>query len=114
MSTMDTNTKKAAISAYKKREAVAGIYAVRSAATGRAWVGHARDIETIENRARFTLRTRAHVSKSLQAVFDAHGEDDLAFEELELLDADQLAAGAERVLRERAAFWRGELSAEAA
>lgn len=111
---MDTSSRKAAAAAYKKRETVAGIYAIRSAATGAIWVGHARDIEAIGNRIRFTLRTRAHSSKSLQAVFDAHGQDDLGLEELELLDAEQLAPGAERILRERAAHWRERLSAEAA
>lgn len=111
---MDTKAKKAAAEQYKKRESVAGIYCLRSAATGSVWVGHARDIEAIGNRVRFTLRTRAHQSKSLQAVFDAHGDGDISMEELELLDAEQLAAGPDRILRERAAEWRERLGAEPA
>ena len=36
---MDRSERKAAVSAYKERKAVAGVYAIRCAKTGEQWVG---------------------------------------------------------------------------
>jgi len=36
---MDRSERKAAVSAYKERKAVAGVYAVQCAATGGQWIG---------------------------------------------------------------------------
>jgi hypothetical protein len=38
---MDRSERKAAVSAYKERKAVAGVYAIRCAATDAQWVGAA-------------------------------------------------------------------------
>jgi hypothetical protein len=41
---MDRSERKAAVSAYKERKAVAGVYAIRCAATDEQWVGTAPDL----------------------------------------------------------------------
>lgn len=109
---MNTIDKRAAAAAYKKRETIAGIYAIRS--SGGVWVGYARDIDAIQNRAWFSLRTGAHMSKSLQAAWNAEGEAAFSLEPLELVDADTLGFNPEKVLRDRAAGWREKLGAESA
>lgn len=44
---MDRNERKAAVSAYKERKAIPGVYAVQCAATGEQWVGSAPDLSLI-------------------------------------------------------------------
>ena len=53
---MDRSERKAAVSAYKERKAVAGVYAIRCAATDEHWVGAAPDLSTIWTRRTFALR----------------------------------------------------------
>jgi hypothetical protein len=110
---MSAVDRKAAVAAYKKRETIAGVYAIRSAAGG-VWVGYARDIDAIQNRVWFSLRTGAHMSKALQAAWNAEGETAFSLEPLELVDADTLGFNPDKVLRDRVAEWRGRLGAEAA
>jgi hypothetical protein len=110
---MDKQQRRAATAAYRKREAIAGIYAIRSAGGG-LWVGHARDIDTIRNRAWFSLRNGGHASASLQSAWRAEGEGAFELEPLELVDGDTLGFNPHGVLRERAAAWRERLGAEAA
>ncbi len=105
--------KKAATAAYKKREAMAGVYVVRSASGG-AWVGHARDVDAIKNRLWFTLRTDAHMNKALQAAWNAEGEAAFQLEPVELVDVDELGFNPDRVLRDRVTAWRERLGADAA
>ena len=47
---MKTEDRKLAIADYKKRAAVAGVFAIRCRASGEVWVGQALDLEKIENR----------------------------------------------------------------
>ncbi|MGC2788162.1 MAG: hypothetical protein WA397_30875 [Roseiarcus sp.] len=44
---MDRSERKAAVSAYKERQAIAGVYAIRCAATEGQWVAGAPDLSTI-------------------------------------------------------------------
>lgn len=104
--------RRAAIAAYKERKTPAGVYAVRCAASGQAWVGQAPDVEAIRNRIWFTLRQGGQAYLPLQAAQAAHGPDALAFEVLERVEEDTALARA-RVLKERTAHWREQLRAEA-
>ncbi|MCB1500714.1 MAG: GIY-YIG nuclease family protein [Bauldia sp.] len=109
--TPDKDARKAAIAAYKERKAPAGVFALRCAASGEAWVGQARDLATIRNRIWFALDHGSHPVKGLQATWNAHGREALAFEELERIDPDLPDYARETALRERAAAWRAELGA---
>jgi hypothetical protein len=45
---MDRSERKAAVSAYKERKAIAGVYAIRCAATDVQWVGTAPDLHDLD------------------------------------------------------------------
>lgn len=113
---MEGRERKAAIAAYKEREAEAGIYAVRCAASGCCWVGATRDLPAIRNRHWFTLRQRSHPRPALQAAWDAHGPDAFAFEVVERLEFGEEEGEYVRAsrLKDRLAHWRAALGGEAA
>jgi hypothetical protein len=110
---MKTEDKKAAIAAYKKRNSVAGIFALRCTASGQTWVGQALDLEKIQNRIWFTLRLGNHTNKGLQFAWSAHGEDSLVFETLERLKEEELPYIRDALLKERAGHWRLRLNGAA-
>ena len=111
---MKAQARKLAIADYKKRTSVAGIYAVRCAATGEIWVGQALDLDKIQNRVWFTLRTGSHSNPDLQRAWSTDGETGLSFEILERLEAEELAYVRDTLLKERLAHWRAALNAAAA
>lgn len=110
---MHSDTKKAAIAAYKERKTVAGIYLFACEPSGQRWVGRATDLASIENRLRFTLRHRSHTHRGLQAAWDAHGPDAFRLEALERLEEESLAYLRDRLLKERLGHWQKKLGAEA-
>ena len=103
--------RKAVIAEYKKRKAVAGIYAVRCSAVGQVWVGRAADLSSIETRLRFGLRSGGNHHPAMQAAWNAHGGDSFTFEIVEAVE-EELDYVRDSVLRDRLAFWRSELKAE--
>nr|WP_246553962.1 GIY-YIG nuclease family protein [Bradyrhizobium ottawaense] len=105
--------RKAAIAAYKERKTIAGIFVVRCAVSGEAWVGQAPNLETIRNRIWFSLRQGSHTCRSLQAAWNAHGEPGLTFGECERLEDEETAYVRNALLKERLLHWRDELKAEA-
>ena len=107
---MKSDDRKAALAAYKKRKSAAGIYAVRCAATGEAWVGQTLNLETIQNRIWFSLRTGGHPNRELQGAWAAHGADAFAFEPLEQLKEEELAYVRDALLKERFIHWRSMLN----
>lgn len=107
---MKTSDRKDALAAYKKRDVVAGIYALHCA--DRKWVGYTPDLSVVQNRLRFSLRMGSHPSKDLQAAWNDRGTSDLVFETLEEFDPDAIPAGA--ALQARLAAWRSKLNAQPA
>ena len=105
--------RKAAIAAYKEREVVAGIYAVRCSATGQCWAGAAPDLSTVENRLWFSLRLGSMHRPSLQAAYCEHGRTSLAYEEIERLPEEEDSYIRGKKLKERLAHWCERLAAEA-
>jgi hypothetical protein len=108
---MDRSERKAAVSAYKERKAVAGMYAIRCAATDEQWVGSAPDLSTIWTRRMFVLKQGVETNKALQSAWNLHGPESFAFRILEEIDLEQLTYGRERALKERVQHWRGVLGA---
>ncbi|TFV42543.1 GIY-YIG nuclease family protein [Bradyrhizobium frederickii] len=104
--------RKAAITAYKERKTIAGVYVVRCAASGQAWVGQAPNLETIQNRIWFSLRQGSHTCRSLQAAWTTHGEACLTFGECERLEDEESAYVRNALLKERLLHWQAELKAE--
>jgi len=109
---MQREDRRAAISAYKKREAAAGIYAVRCKASGEVWVGKTPNLDAIQNRLWFTLDQGSCTARSLQAAWRQHGADALSFEVLERLEPEESDYIRNAQLKERCSHWRGTLGAE--
>jgi hypothetical protein len=105
--------RKAMVAAYREKKTVAGVYAVICSATGEAWVGQSRHIDTQQNGLWFTLKHGGCRTPSLQAAWDAHGEAEFRYEQLDRLpeDVSDLLVGPE--LKKRAAVWTARLQAHA-
>ena len=108
---MDRTARKAAISAYKERKPAFGVYAVICNATGEAWVGCSRHVDTQQNGLWFTLRTDGCRHVSLQAAWREHGEGEFRFEELDRLREDYPEIGRMDELKRRQSLWRERLRA---
>ena len=106
---MKIDDKKAAIAAWKKRKPATGIFAVRCAALGDAWVGQTLNLDTIQNRIWFSLRVGSHSNHELQAAWTAHGAEAFSFEPLEQLKDEDLSYVRDSLLREREIHWRSTL-----
>jgi len=106
--------RKAAIAAYKKREDAFGIFAVRCAASGEAWVGPSLSLDSVKNRIWFGLRTGSHPNQEMQRAWSTHGANSFSFEAIERLDPDEPTFVRDSQLKERAAYWRATLQADVA
>jgi len=111
---MKAEARKQVIADYKKRASVAGIYAIRCGATGEVWVGQALDLDKIQNRVWFSLRTGGHSNPDLQRAWSAHGKAGLSFETLERLKEEGLSYVRDALLKQRLAHWRAALNGSAA
>ena len=107
---MKIDDKKAAIAAWKKRKPAAGIFAVRCAASGRAWIGQTLNLDTIRNRVWFSLRVGSHSNRELQSAWSIHGADAFSFEPLEQLKDEDLPYVRDSLLKEREIHWRSTLN----
>ena len=110
---MTPQDKKAAIAAYKERKPAFGVFAVICGATGEAWVGASRHVDTQRNGLWFSLRQDSCRHPSLQAAWREHGEAEFRFEELDRLLPDYPEIGRMDELKRRQALWRERLRAEA-
>ena len=108
---MDQKARKAAIAAYKERKAACGVYAVICTATGQAWVGQSRHLDTQRNGLWFTLKHGTNPHRSLQAAWTLHGPDEFRFEELERLRDDYPPLTRGNELARRQALWTERLQA---
>ena len=110
---MKAEDRKAAIAAYKKRSAAAGIFAVRYKASGegsgQVWVGQTLNLDTMQNRIWFSLRMGSHSNADLQRAWSAHGEASFAYEVMEQLEDEELAYVRDKLLKEREVHWRATL-----
>lgn len=104
--------RKEAIRAYKARPVARGIFAVRCAVTGDAWVGSTPNLATITGQL-FTLRQGHHRNKALQAAWDEHGEQAFQIDILEEIDQDVPAVLLADALKQRARHWIEQLGAAA-
>jgi hypothetical protein len=110
---MDRSERRAAIAAYKERKPVWGVFAIICRATGEAWVGKSRHLDTQQNGLWFALKLGSSPFPRLQKAWVLHGEAEFRFEVLERLREDFSPAGAADELKRRQALWRARLHAEA-
>lgn len=108
---MNIDDRKASIAAYKERKVAAGLFAIRCAPTGECWVGRAPDLDTIWRRLSFELAVGTRRRGSLQAAWDAHGADGLAFEVIERIE-EEIDSVRDRKLKARLDHWLEALAAQ--
>lgn len=108
---MDQSERKAAVAAYKERKPAYGVFAVICNATGEAWVGQSRHVDTQQNGLWFGLRLGSSPHRKLQAAWNAHGEPEFRFEELERLREDFPTISVGDELKRRQAIWADRLQA---
>jgi hypothetical protein len=109
---MDKQSRRDAVRAYKERKFSQGIFAMRCAASGEAWVGQSRNLEQQPNGIWSSLRRGGHPNPALRAAFAAHGVGAFSFDVLEVIDDEGLSAYArDNLLKTRDAHWRAELGA---
>ncbi len=110
---MDRRERKAAIAAFKERKPAWGVYAVICTATGEAWVGQSRHVDTRRNGLWAGLRFGASPFRSLQEAWTLHGEAEFRFEELERLGDGLSELAGKDELKKRQALWAARLHAVA-
>ena len=110
---MKADDKKAARAAYKERHSSAGVYVLRCAPSGQAWVGRALDLDMAPNRLWFTLRHGNSPHRSLQMAWTTHGAENFTFEILERLEDEAALYLRDALLKERLTHWRSALQAAA-
>ncbi|MBL8773609.1 MAG: GIY-YIG nuclease family protein [Phenylobacterium sp.] len=112
---MDRSARREAIRDFKERGSVAGVYAIRCAATGETWVAGARNIGPAQNSIWFSLKQGAHMNRAMQAAWTAHGEGAFTYEVLERIDGEELTPlGLADLVKDRARHWLAELGAKKA
>lgn len=105
--------RRALVASYKERKTIAGVFAVICSATGEAWVGKSRHIDTHRNGLWFALKLGSYPNRALQSVWREHGEKGFRFEELDRLSADVSDLERDGELKRRAALWSARLQASA-
>ncbi len=110
---MNRQDRKAALAAYRERKPAWGVFAVICSATGEAWVGHSRHLDTQKNGLWFALKHGGSPYASLQAAWTQHGEAEFRFEELERLREDFPDISRLSEVKARQALWRVRLHASA-
>ena len=104
--------RKEAIREYKERKIPRGVFAVRCADTGQAWVDSTLDLRAAQNGLFFGLRTGSFRNVALQAEWVRHGEKAFHFDILETLDDDVLPIALRDVLKEKKLRWVTQLGAQ--
>jgi hypothetical protein len=106
----ETARRKDLIREYKEKKPRPGIFAVRCSATGEAWIGTSRNLDTPKNGIWFQLRAGSYVNSELLAAWKTHGEDAFSFDTLEAVE-DENVQMIDLLLKDRAAHWREKLGA---
>jgi hypothetical protein len=110
---MKREQRKAAVTAYRERKAVAGIYAVVCRPSGQRWIGRALDLGTVQNRLWFTLRQGGYPHPALQTAWNQYGLDAFALDIIERLEDEELPYVRDGILKDRLSHWCSALAAEA-
>jgi hypothetical protein len=104
--------KKEAIAEYKNRKTPRGMFVVRFAADGPAWVDATPDLGAAQNGLLYMLRNGMHTNKGLQAEWNTHGESAFQYEILEKLDDDLAPMAWRDLLKDKKKEWVAKLGAQ--
>jgi hypothetical protein len=89
------------------------VFAVVCRATGQAWIGQSRHLDTQQNGLWFALRHGTSPHRTLLAAWTEHGPEEFRFEELERLREDFPALSRTDELKRRQALWTARLQGQA-
>jgi hypothetical protein len=104
-------SRREAIRNFKEQKPLAGAYAVRCTVTGQLWAGVSRNLDATKNGCWFMLRSGSHQEKSLQAEWNAQGEQAFEYEVLEALGDDVHSLNVASLLKEMKSMWVARLGA---
>lgn len=109
---MDNASKKDAVRTYKERKQLQGIFVIHCEASGEVWCASSPNLDTLQNREWFVLRSGSHRNKAMQAAWNAHGgEASFRYEIVEeVTDDNPLLIPA--LLKDREKHWRAQLNAK--
>lgn len=111
---MNRDRRRELVRDYKEREVARGIFAVRCRASGEVWLGIGRSLDNMQNGIWFALRLGTHPCVTLQAAWNAHGEESFVYEIVEEVDAKDMTPWMlQSLLKERLQHWREKWNAEA-
>jgi hypothetical protein len=105
-------SRKELVRQFKELKPQAGVYAVRCVPSGRAWVGTSRNLGATNNGLWFGLRAGLHRETSLQAEWNAQGEQAFEYEALEVLSEDVHPMNIFGLLKEMKSSWVARLNAQ--
>jgi hypothetical protein len=103
--------RKEAVRKFKEQKPLLGAYAVRCIVTGNVWVGVSKNLDATKNGSWFSLRNGSHIEKSLQAEWNAHGEQSFTYEILAVLDEDVHAMEVDDLLKAQKKQWMTQCGA---
>lgn len=85
---MENNRRKELMAEYKNRKPEKGVIAFRCTPTGDLFIGIAKDTKADINSNSFQLKGGAHSNKTLQALWNTHGEGGFEIQILQTLEYD--------------------------
>lgn len=77
--------KKALKETYKTREIIGGIYKISCTESGEFWIRSAKELDKIQNRFEFYLKTNNHPEPVMRKAWETYGGETFKFEVLEEL-----------------------------
>lgn len=96
--------------AYKQNPPKAGVYQIRNKVNGKVFIGSWPNVDGKLNSQRMMLQGNGHVSRELQADWNARKPEDFAFEVLEYMEpSDKSAAERADELSDLEKKWRDKL-----
>lgn len=107
---VDKSRREELLREYAERKQPMGVYLVRCATSGEAWVAWTKNLDKRWNALLFQARVGGAKDAEFQAAFAKHGEGAFSYEVLEELKETNPHT-LETLLPERAAHWRAKLGA---
>ena len=97
---------------FKGRKVPQGIFAIRCAATGEAWVGSSPNLAAVQNSLWFQLRGGRYRNSALQTAWTQQGEPAFALEIVEQFDDETSPLLLNDLFATKKKHWAQSLSAQ--